>query len=99
MTKSKAIKQFCIECSGDSLLTATLCCSFDCPLWTWRLGVAIKTKEYRLRLESAIHNHPEYLKDLSEIGADINRFSLKQPIPSHRKEERASACQTTGAQE
>jgi len=99
MTKTRAIKQFCLECSGDSPLTVTLCCSFDCPLWAWRLGVSMKTKAYSVRLDRAIKNHPEYLEDLSQIGVDIDRFSLKQSFSLRRTKELGTTGQTTGVQE
>jgi hypothetical protein len=96
MSKTKAIKRFCLECVGDSPLSVTLCGSFDCPLWPWRLGASAKTKAYKARLEGAMRNHPEFVKDLSEVGVDVGRFSLKQHVSALWTKDLGRMDQTTG---
>jgi hypothetical protein len=88
MTRARAIKQFCHDCSGESSLTVTLCCSFECFLWPWRLGVSISSKVYQVRVEKALRNHQDYVRDLSEVGVDVIRFSLKHAISAQGKGER-----------
>lgn len=39
-------------------------------------------------MEGALRNHPDYVKDLSDIGVDINRFSLKHAVSDRRKGKR-----------
>jgi len=36
LTTSKAIKQFCIQCSGGSRSEAARCVVIACPLWHYR---------------------------------------------------------------
>lgn len=37
-TLKKAIRLWCIECSGDSQSEARKCTAFRCPLWAFRMG-------------------------------------------------------------
>ncbi len=34
----RAIKQYCLDCSGDSVFERSQCTSKECPLWPFRLG-------------------------------------------------------------
>jgi len=35
---TKAIRSYCVDCSGGSSNEVRLCPVKDCPLWSWRLG-------------------------------------------------------------
>jgi hypothetical protein len=48
----------------------------------------MSSKIYRIRMEKALRNHPDYLKNLSVTGVDIGRFSLKSAISALRKREK-----------
>ena len=37
-TPMKAIRSFCVECSGGSVYEVTKCISSACPLWIYRMG-------------------------------------------------------------
>jgi hypothetical protein len=76
MTKAKAIKKKCLECSG-SPKEVTLCHLFDCPLWPFRFGVSQKTKAYKERMKRAIANFAGELLELSAMDVDTSVFLTK----------------------
>jgi hypothetical protein len=75
MTKARAIKKKCLDCSGDSPKDVTLCHIFDCPLWRYRTGAEISSSAYKRRMEAAIENYPEDIEDLTEMGINIAEFT------------------------
>ena len=64
MSRSKAIRQKCLECSGGSPKEVTLCQITDCPLWPFRIGSPINGKRYAKRMEAAARNHPDEYQEL-----------------------------------
>ena len=50
MTRAKAIKKHCLECSGGSGRDVTTCEITDCPLWPYRLGNSPESKAYQKRV-------------------------------------------------
>ena len=68
MSKTKAIRLKCLDCSGDSPKEATLCPVVDCPLWPYRFGYSMKDKRYKRRMKAAERKYPaEYLELVREI--------------------------------
>jgi hypothetical protein len=67
MNKSKAIKQYCLECSGESPKEVTLCHIVDCPLWQFRFGYSIKDKRFKKRIEAAQRKYPEEYREMLQI--------------------------------
>ena len=69
MTRAKAIAKKCLECSGDNTKEVTLCYLFDCPLWEYRFGNSLKSKNFQARMDRAKARHP---KEIDEIKRIIN---------------------------
>lgn len=65
--KSQAIKQYCLECSGDSPKEVTLCHIVYCPLWQFRFGYSIKDKRYKKRIEAAKKRYPEEYQEMLQL--------------------------------
>jgi hypothetical protein len=59
MTRAKAIKQNCFECSGDSHKEVTLCCVPGCPLYPYRFGNSAASGAYKTRMRLAKKRYPE----------------------------------------
>lgn len=74
MNRTKAIAKYCLECSGDSPKQVTLCHIVDCPLWPYRTGSNIKTKQYKLRMKKAIERYPSEVKEICELSPEIAEF-------------------------
>lgn len=96
MTKSKAIKLKCLDCAGDSPKEVTLCHLFSCPLWPFRIGASIQSKQYRKRMEVALQNFPEDIKALTEMGVDISFFLLHSPKQSPREKSGTKPIEVDG---
>lgn len=43
----KAIRAYCIECSGDSVSEARKCVATECPLWRFRMGINPLHKSFK----------------------------------------------------
>lgn len=78
LKKSKCIKAYCLECSGNSPKEVTFCNLLDCPLWPFRTGSYITTLLYRSRIEKAFRNHPHEVADLETMGLKEEDF-LRPP--------------------
>jgi len=50
----RAIKQYCLDCSGDSANERTQCPSKECPLWSFRQGKNTLRKKRVLTEEQKI---------------------------------------------
>ena len=81
MTKSKAIKIYCLECSGSKPKEVTICPIVDCPLYPYRFGYSAKDKRYQKRMEAAARNHPDEYQELMK--------SLEQPEDGRNSVENA----------
>jgi hypothetical protein len=75
MSKAQAIRQHCLECSGDSAKEVTLCLITDCALYPYRFGCGPDTKSYRDRERTAKQNYPEEWKEVEQLRRD--RLSSK----------------------
>ena len=49
MTRSVAIRRYCLECAGGNTVERLICHLEDCPLWNFRTGRSIKFNEERLK--------------------------------------------------
>jgi len=45
LTPIKAVRQYCIGCSGNSPKEVSLCTLLDCPLYLYRMGKRPTEKE------------------------------------------------------
>jgi len=73
MNKSKAIRLFCLDHSGDSPKEVTLCHQVDCPLYLFRFGCSDKSKRYQKRMEAAKRRYPEEYKEVQSLLSDDMR--------------------------
>ena len=72
-SKSKAIRLFCLDHSGDSPKQVTLCHDVDCPLWSYRFGCSDKSKRYKERMEKAKNRYPEEYIEMQKLLSDANK--------------------------
>lgn len=84
MTKTKAIKQYCYECSGSSHKDTILCHIFDCPLWQFRLGCKITSPTYKKRMDGAIRRYPDDIQTFVHGDVKISQF---YEIPINKTED------------
>ena len=68
-SRAKAVRDKCLECSGNSPLEVTLCPVVTCPLWKWRVGTDTG-KVYEKRVGNALRVHPDTLYLWKENGMD-----------------------------
>jgi hypothetical protein len=66
MTKQRAIRKFCLACSGESVKDVALCTDPKCVLWPWRLGYGPKSLQSRRAMESIRDRYPQDVADLLE---------------------------------
>lgn len=52
-TRKRAIRQYCIECSGNNRAEVRRCEITNCPLWIYRMG-----KEVPLRIGQPVEDAP-----------------------------------------
>lgn len=71
-SKSKAIKDNCLECSGDSPKEVTLCYIVDCSLWPFRFGYSSNDRRYSRRMEVAKRNYPEEFKEMQRLLSEYS---------------------------
>lgn len=67
MIRSKAIAKKCLECSNDSPKEVTLCHLFDCPLWEFRFGNSLKSRNFKERMGRAKLRYPEEFSKIKKI--------------------------------
>jgi hypothetical protein len=67
MSKARAIKIKCLDCSGDSKKDVTVCQIVACPLWPFRFGYSSKDQRYKKRMEAAARNYPTEYRDLMNL--------------------------------
>ena len=78
LTRSTAIKSYCLECSGDSSKEVMICHISDCPLWEYRSGCPTNSRYYKRRMSNALRNYANDIKALEETGIHVD-FREKQP--------------------
>lgn len=74
LSRTKAIKAYCLECSGGVYRSALLCSIFDCPLWPYRMGMALTSKQYRASLKRVFEQGGYDVKELLADGIDMAYF-------------------------
>ncbi len=62
-SRVKAIRENCMECSGDNSANVTLCPLVNCPLWGYRFGNTPTYKAFAERMELAAKTKPEEFND------------------------------------
>jgi len=65
MNKAEAIRRKCLDCS-ESPKEVTLCPVFDCPLWQYRFGCSLNTKQYKKRMYKAKQRYEVEYENLME---------------------------------
>ena len=79
MTKSKAIRKFCLSCFCGSAKDIAFCTDPGCPLWEHRLGVDLRsTKGFEI-MKNYCQNHPKDLAELKEYGVDPALYLPRTP--------------------
>jgi hypothetical protein len=73
MKKREAIRLHCLEYSGGSPKEVTLCQIVDCPLWEYRFGYSIKSKQFMVRMEKAKRNYPNEYQAMLDYVSDLIR--------------------------
>lgn len=69
-TAAKAIRAFCISCSGDVAAEVRRCQVTRCPLWPWRMGKKPST---------LARNKPDYLDPEAVRLAGIEQCIMETP--------------------
>jgi hypothetical protein len=81
--RSMAIRKYCRECAGGSSTEVTFCHLLDCPLWPYRTGLSIRTREYKKRIKGAFSApgplFKEIVGELAELGFGLDDF-LGKPL-------------------
>ena len=72
-SKSRAIRLFCLDHSGDSPKGVTLCRDVACPLWAHRFGCSDKSKKYKARMEKARRRYPREYMEIQKLLSDANK--------------------------
>jgi hypothetical protein len=73
VTKIKAIKKYCLDCSGTNK-EVTLCSVFECPLWEYRTGSSMSSGAYQRRIAGAFKNYAADFDEMSREGIDLAVF-------------------------
>lgn len=95
MTRAKAIKERCFECSGGSAKEVTLCQVFDCALWEYRTGSRISSSIYKRRIKAAFRNYEADLKEMEREGVDLAVFRAQgRAISKSRRKRKLVTIQT-----
>jgi hypothetical protein len=96
MTKSKAIRQFCLDCAG-SAKDVVFCAAPGakeiplCPLWEYRLGSDLKSKSAQDTLAANIKRYPKDFAELKDYGCDPELYK-----PLGVRKSRSDAQQRAG---
>lgn len=77
MSKAKAIKNKCLNCSSGSPKEVTLCHIAYCNLWPYRFGYSIKDKRYQKRMETARRKYPEEYEEMLKL---ITEYAQNRPF-------------------
>lgn len=77
MTRAKAIKLYCVECSGDSPQEVTMCPSGNCFLYPFRFGNGPNSAAYKKRMAGAISRYPEEWAEIVKDCPDAGKFLKK----------------------
>jgi len=66
--RAKAVKEYCLCCCGGSPAEVTLCSIVSCPLWFWRFGVPMTSKNAIRRMERAfVRNRAAWMESFSDL--------------------------------
>ena len=73
-TRAKAIREYCLECSGGTTPEVTLCSLTDCPLWGYRFGSSPAATSFKVRMDTARSSKPEEFEEAySHLGEKEGR--------------------------
>lgn len=67
MTRSKAIREKCRECAGETAKEVTLCHIFNCTLWPFRFGNSLKSTSFIKRMNLGKERHPKEFAEIKSI--------------------------------
>ena len=73
MTRARAIKTYCLDCSGSNK-EVSLCHLFDCPLFPYRFGNSPKSRAYKERTRVTLLRYKAEIEELTKMGIDIQKF-------------------------
>ncbi len=62
-----------MECCGNGPKEVTLCQIVDCPLWQFRCGYSMLTKNYSERMTKASKNYPNEYKEMVKERAEYEK--------------------------
>lgn len=79
MTRSRAIKEKCLEYCSYSQKELSLCHIIDCPLWEYRFGNSMKSKFFEQRMKNASKRYP---KDFSFMLKLVSEYLSTCPNSS-----------------
>ncbi len=84
MTRSKAIKLYCLECGGGFPKEVTLCVIGDCPLYPFRFGNSPESGAYKTRMTKAIEKWPtewaEIIRDCPSLATSCKPRGTRRAI-------------------
>jgi hypothetical protein len=63
LSRPRAVKEYCVECSGGTPQEVTICGLVDCPLWGFRFGGSPDSPSFKRRMSDAKERKPEEFKD------------------------------------
>ena len=64
LTRAKAIRAKCIDCSAGDLVEVRLCPITDCPLWIYRFGREVAEDGSDLPKKPKLHKKTEVSNEL-----------------------------------
>ena len=66
ISRARAVKEKCVDCSGFSAKEVTLCQVFNCPLWPFRFGAgySMGSKPFNERMERAKKQFPKEIEEI-----------------------------------
>lgn len=74
LSRPKAVKAHCLECSGGTYRAAVLCSIFDCPLWPYRMGISLTSKQYQDSVRRFFSQGGNDIEELLRDGIDMAFF-------------------------
>ncbi len=85
MTKQKAIKAFCIDCTGGQFKERILCTGLTCPLWEYRLGMGTRSSRYKAIIDDFIAKNPKDIAELKDYGMNADSLYSQKYLPEHSR--------------
>lgn len=79
MTKTKAIRKFCLACVGESSKDVAFCTDPKCALWEHRLGTNLRSAKGIEMMEKNIKKYPKDFAELNDYGVDSGLYLPRIP--------------------